>query len=134
MIYNIKLINTSSSLKVPERREKCLQISFRMKGKFQSTPSGREWTTAQTTNIGGDRMYPGINILSLPNSNSFLGGRKSGWKSGQLPVLRMENYPWGPMNHKLANGMNMWKWNGNTTISLFSLLRSNRKFFILTKN
>jgi len=25
------------------------------------------------------------------------------------------------MNHKLANGMKMWKGNGNTTVILFSL-------------
>jgi hypothetical protein len=32
----------------------------------------------------------------------------------------MGNYPGRRMNHKLANGMNMWRGNGNTT-TLFSL-------------
>ena len=43
------------------------------------------------------------------------------WKSGQLLFLRMENYPFRRMNHKLANCMKMWKGNGNTTTLLFSL-------------
>ena len=29
-------------------------------------------------------MNPGIRILSLPNANNLLGGRKSGYRSGQL--------------------------------------------------
>ena len=33
----------------------------------------------------------------------------------------MGNYPWRRMNHKLANGMKMWKGNKNTTNLLFSL-------------
>jgi hypothetical protein len=33
----------------------------------------------------------------------------------------MGNYPLRRMNHNLANGMKMWKGNGNTTKLLFSL-------------
>ena len=35
----------------------------------------------------------------------------------------MGNYPCRWMNHKLANGMKMWKGYGNTTTLLFSLKR-----------
>ena len=34
----------------------------------------------------------------------------------------MGKYPWGWMNHKLANGMKIWKENGNTTTLLFTLI------------
>ena len=84
-------------------------------------PSGREQTTSQTANIGGDRMNPGIRILPQPRANGLPGGRMSGQKLGQLLVLRMGNYPGRRMNQKLANGMKMWKGNGNTTALLYFL-------------
>ena len=59
--------------------------------------------------------------LPLPRANGLPGGRMRGYRSGQLLVLRMGNYPWRRMNHKLANGMKMLKGNGNTTTLLFSL-------------
>ena len=65
-------------------------------------------------------MDPGIRIIPLPSANSLLGGRMSMQKSGQLHVLRIENYQ-RRMIYKLANGMNMWEQNGNTTTLLLSL-------------
>ena len=41
-------------------------------------------------------------------------------RSRQLLVLRMGNYIWRRMSHKLANGMKMRKGIGNTTTLLFS--------------
>ena len=75
------------------------------KNSFFVSKSVREWATSY---VGVDRKNSGISILPLP---------------GQFLVLRMGNYPWRRMNCKLANGMNMWKGNGNTTTLLFSLKR-----------
>ena len=72
-------------------------------------------------NVGEDRINPGIRILPLTSANGLLGGGMSGQKSGQLLVLRMENYTWRRMNYKLTNGMEMWKGTENTTTLLFSL-------------
>ena len=53
-------------------------MTISVKGKSLSTPpSGREWTMSQTTNVGGDRMNPGIRILPLPSANDLLRGRMS---------------------------------------------------------
>ena len=68
-------------------------------------------------------MNPGIWILRLTSANNLPGGPMSGYRSGKLLVLRMGNYPRMRMNHKLANGIKMWKGNGNTTTLLFSLKR-----------
>ena len=47
---------------------------------------------------------------------------EGGWASRvQLVVLRMENYPFRWMNHKVANSLNIWKENGEITTLLFSL-------------
>ena len=63
-------------------------------GKFLSTPpSGKEWTKPLTANVGGDRMNHRIRIPPLPSVNGLLGGRISGQRLGQLPFLRMGNYP-----------------------------------------
>ena len=65
-----KIIQPTSSLKVPERYEKCLRVSSSVKGKRLPTlPSGREWATSQTTNVGRDRMNSGIKILPLLSTN-----------------------------------------------------------------
>ena len=40
-------------------------------------------------------------------------------RNGKFRVLRMGNYPWSWMSHKLTNGMKVWKGNGNTTTLLF---------------
>ena len=66
-------------------------------------------------------MNLGIRILPLPSANGLFGWRMSGQMSWQPHVLRMGNCPWRRMNHKLANGMRMWKGIGNTTTLLFSL-------------
>ena len=65
-------------------------------------------------------MNPGMRILPLPNANG-LGGRFSGWRSGKFLVLKKGNYPSRRMNHKVANGMKIWKGNGNTTTLSFCL-------------
>ena len=75
---NITIQNVNS-LKVPERYQKCLRVSFSVKGNpLSAPPSGRDWATNQKANIGGDRKNPGIRILPLPRANSLLGGRLSG--------------------------------------------------------
>ena len=66
-------------------------------------------------------MNPGIRILPLPRANGLPGGWMSGWRSGLILVLWMGKYPWRWINHKLANGIKMWKGNGNTIRLLFSL-------------
>ena len=66
-------------------------------------------------------MYSGISILPLSSSNALLERRMAGFRSGQLLILRLGNYPWRTMNHNLANDMKMWKGKGNTTTLLFSL-------------
>ena len=76
MYYIRSLINID--LKVPERYEKCLWVSFSVKGKPLPPPSGREWATSWTANLGGGRMNPGIRILPLPSSNGRNGGRMRG--------------------------------------------------------
>ena len=82
------------SLKVPERYEKWIRVSFSMKEKSISTPpSVRNWTTTETANVGGDRMNPGIRILQLPSVNGLVGVWMNGYKSGQLLVPEMGNYP-----------------------------------------
>jgi len=83
-------------------------------------PRGREWENSQTANAGGGRTNPGIRILPLPRVNGLLGGRMSGCISRRR-IHRMENYSSRPMTHKLTNGMQMWKGNGNTITLLFSL-------------
>jgi hypothetical protein len=45
----------------------------------------------------------------------------SGYRSGQLLVLRKGNYPWRWKNHHLDNDMTMWKRKRNITIVLFYL-------------
>ena len=48
-------------MKVPERYEKYLLVTYSVKGKFLPTPpSGRE-----TANIGNDGIYPRIRIIPL---------------------------------------------------------------------
>ena len=81
-------IHIVGSLKIPERHDKCHRISSSVKGKSLSTPSGRE-----TTNVGGNQMNPGIRSLPLPSVNDLLGGLISGYRSEQLLVFRMGNYP-----------------------------------------
>ena len=72
-------------LKVPERYEKCLRVSFPAQGKSLSTlPSGRQQATRQTANVGGNRVNPSIRILPLPSTNGLLCGRMSGQRSGQV--------------------------------------------------
>ena len=66
-------------------------------------------------------------ILNAKGVNGLLGGRMSGYRPGQLLVLRMGN-SWSLMNPKLANNLKMWKGNGNTTTLLFSL--KDLKFYI----
>ena len=47
-------------LKVPERYEKCLWVSSSVKGKpLAAPPSGREWATSYTANVGGTEWIPG---------------------------------------------------------------------------
>ena len=41
-------------------------------------PNGRQWTTSETANVGGNRMNPGVGILPLPSANGYLGWRMSG--------------------------------------------------------
>ena len=38
------------------------------------------------------------------------------YRSGQPLVFRMGNYPWWRNNHKLVNGLKIWKGNGNIII------------------
>ena len=54
-------------------------------------------------------MNPVIRILPISSTNDLSGGRMSGYRSGQLLVLIVGNYPWRRLKHKLANGMKMWK-------------------------
>ena len=93
---------------------------FSEKKSLSTTPRGSERAT-QKTNLGEDRMNADIMILSLSSANGLLGGRVSGYRSWKLLVLRMGHYLWKRMNHKLANGMDMWKGNSNTITLLFSL-------------
>ena len=41
-------------------------------------PSGREWATSQTANVGVDRLNPGIKVLALQSVHGLL--RR--WMSG----------------------------------------------------
>ena len=50
-------------------------------------------------------MNPGIRILPLPCANGLFEGRMKRWRAEQLLILKMRNYPWRRINHKLANGM-----------------------------
>ena len=113
---------TPSSLKVPERYEKCFRVSSTVKRKSITTPlRKREWTTSSTANVGGTQMNPKIQILPLSITSSLLGGRMNAYRSGKLLVLRMRHYPWKRKQHKLANDMKMWKGNRNTAALLFYL-------------
>ena len=42
-----------------------------------TTPSGREWVTSNTVNVGEYRKNPGNRIRSLPSANGLLGGLMS---------------------------------------------------------
>ena len=64
-------------------------------------------------------MNPGVRILPITNTKDLLGWRMSGQSSGQILVLMMGNFPRRQINHKLANGMKMWKGNGNSTPLVF---------------
>ena len=65
--------------------------------------------------------YPGIRIIPLPRPLRSSRRADKRVEVRATSCLRMENYPWRRKNQKLANGMNMWKENGNTTTLLFSL-------------
>ena len=63
-------------------------------------------------------MNPGIRIFLLTSAMAF-----SEDESGRSQDLRMGNYPCRRMNEKLANGMQLWKGNGNATTLSFCLKR-----------
>ena len=53
-------------------------------------PIGREWATSNMANICGDRMNPGIKILSLPSAN--------GLSEGGLASRGQDNLEWETMD------------------------------------
>ena len=124
LIHSMLLIplSHSCSLKVPKMYKKCLRVSSLMKGKSQSTSlCGGEWALLQIANIGGNQTNPRIRILLIPSAKGLFEGRMSRQRSWKLLALRTRIYPRRRMNDKVANGMKMWKGNGNTTTLLFSL-------------
>ena len=64
-------------------------------------------------------MNPGIRILPLPSANGLSEGGWAGRDQGNYWTLGWETILEGG-EPQLANGMKMWKRNGNTT-TLFSL-------------
>jgi hypothetical protein len=106
-----------SSLKVPEKYKKCLQVSSSVKRiSLFTLPGGRKWATSQRANVEGDRMYPGIGILPLPSANILLGRRMS---EGILS-LWWETILEGGYTTSWPTAWRCWKENVNTT-TLFYL-------------
>ena len=59
-----------------------------LRGNALSTPpSGREWATSKTANVGGDRMNPKNRILPLPNA------KQSSRRADELVEVRETSCP-----------------------------------------
>ena len=60
-------------------------------------------------------------MLKNPNKSNLIKEATNIMKTSSNVFVRMGNYPWRRINHKLATSMKIWKGKGSTTTLLFSL-------------
>ena len=108
----LKLIGvyTRDSLKVPERNEKCLRVSSSVKGNpLPAPPSGREWATSWTANVGGDRINPRMRIPLYQVPTDFLEGEWAGRGQGNFLSLGWETILEGKWTTSWPTAWIIWK-------------------------